>query len=105
MGAKIVRDRVEVWAQENGVSGQWRPCPDPIPALRKKLLEEIGEHIEHNDPGELYDLRDALDRLISLVDPAGTAAAEHELKVVRLGVFDDLIEWTPVPAENESKVQ
>jgi predicted house-cleaning noncanonical NTP pyrophosphatase (MazG superfamily) len=103
MGFKIVRDYVEGWAREHGVSGVWRPCMTPVASLEKKLFEEAGEYTERCKPDELYDLRDVLDRLISIVDTNGQAAARHAIKVSRLGMFDRLIEWSPVPEEHQQE--
>jgi predicted house-cleaning noncanonical NTP pyrophosphatase (MazG superfamily) len=103
MGWKIVRDRVDEWSREHGVSGIWRPCKEPEASLRKKLFEEAGEYIENLDPGELYDLADVLDRLIRLVDPESVYAARHGAKIRRLGLFENLIEWSPVPEEHEKR--
>ena len=103
MGFKIVRDNVEGWAKAHVVSGVWRPCPIPVQSLRKKLSEEYGEYIETMQPDELYDLQDVLDRLIKLEDPYGHARRRHDFKIERLGMFDRLIEWSPVPAEHESE--
>ena len=99
MGWKIVRDNNQAWAQKHGVSGQWRPSPDPVKALLKKIFEEAGEYAESLDPEELYDLRDVIDRLASIVDPNGTAWKKHIEKAVLLGMFNDLTEWTPVPPD------
>jgi hypothetical protein len=104
MGFKMVRDRQPDWCRLHGLSGQWRSSPDPVGSLAQKLGEEYGEFVGeqhvHGDgagAGELYDLRDALDRLIGLVDPDGAAAGAHRAKVAELGEFDFLIEWSPVP--------
>lgn len=105
MSSKIVRDRVAAWAIKQGVSGVWKPCSDPEAGLRQKIGEEYGEYVAKNNPSELYDLLDVVNRLISLTDPFGILAGEHARKVARLGMFEDLIEWSPVPAEDESKVQ
>jgi hypothetical protein len=72
MGWKIVRDGNEAWCRDHGVSGQWRPSPDPLSALLKKLFEELGEYAEAWDPGELYDLADVLEPLLTLTDPGGS---------------------------------
>lgn len=98
MGWKLVRDRNEAWCRANGVSGQWRTSPDPAAALRRKAGEEYLEHIEGNDPAELYDLLDVVQELIGLKDPDGRFAAAHEVKVAEMGGFSRFIEWTPVPA-------
>lgn len=67
-------------------------------ALRKKIFEEAGEYAESTDPDELYDLRDVIDRLAYLVDPDGAAWQRHMEKAAKLGMFNDLTEWSPVPA-------
>jgi len=97
VGWKIVRDKQDFWSQAHGVSGQWRSSDDPIGGLAKKLFEEAAEFIEEFDPGELYDLRDVVDELISRLDAAGEHAADHEVKTARLGTFTRCIEWSPVP--------
>lgn len=99
MGFKIVRDGLAEWAKGHGVSGQWRTCQFPVPALRKKIFEEAGEYCENGSAEELYDVRDVIDRLLQIVDPDGVAAARHFDKVARLGTFSQLIEWNPVPAD------
>lgn len=71
MGWKLVRDRNEAWSRAHGISGQWRTCQDPVPALGKKVLEEIGEWHEHYDPDELCDILDVLDEMIRLADAPG----------------------------------
>ena len=97
MGWKIVRDFNEAWCRTHGVSGQWRTSPDPQSALLRKVFEEAGEYAEHRDPAELYDLRDVLDRLIELADPDGAAGHDHADKITEMGLFERLVEWTPVP--------
>jgi predicted house-cleaning noncanonical NTP pyrophosphatase (MazG superfamily) len=103
MSWKIVRDRTGEWAQSHGVSGQWRRCRNPVSSLRKKIFEEAGEYIEDLTPDELYDLRDVVERLIELTDPDYLAGARHVEKVSRLGMFSQLIEWNPVPADAEKE--
>jgi hypothetical protein len=105
MGFKLVRDRQPDWCRENGVSGQWRTSRNPIASCARKIAEEYGEWVgEQGEDSplrgadELYDLRDVLDRLIELADPAGVAAEAHRAKVAALGEFEFLIEWSPVPA-------
>ena len=96
MGWKIVRD----WNQKmcsGFVSGQWRISPDPVSALTKKLGEEYGEFCENRDPGELYDLLDVVNELISLLDADDAACAAHLGKVRIVGMFSDHVEWHPNP--------
>ena len=93
----MVRDNNEAWGRSHGVSGQWRTAPDPVSSLRKKIFEEAGEYAENMDAEELYDLRDVIDRLAYLVDPDQSAWHRHIEKVTKLGMFNSLIEWTPVP--------
>jgi predicted house-cleaning noncanonical NTP pyrophosphatase (MazG superfamily) len=97
MGWKLVRDNNEDWCRAHGVSGQWRVAPDPLSALLRKVFEEAGEYAERRDPAELYDLADVLDRLIILADPDGVAHRAHAAKLIEMGGFGELIEWTPVP--------
>lgn len=97
MGWKIVRDNQEFWSKAHGVSGQWRKSVTPIDGLSKKLFEEAAEFVEALDPGELYDLRDVVDELISRLDATGEHAADHEVKTARLGTFTRCVEWSPVP--------
>lgn len=99
MGWKIVRDKNEAWCRTHGLSGQWRPSPDPVAALAKKIGEEYGEYVGDREVGELYDLLDVVERLVTLVDPKGFHGAQHQIKIAELGGFEDLVEWTPVPAE------
>lgn len=99
MGWKIVRDGNEAWGRAHGVSGQWRGSPHPKTALLKKIFEEAGEYAESLDPEELYDLRDVIDRLVYLVDADGSAWKRHVEKAARLGMFNALVEWTPVPKD------
>ena len=98
MGWKLVRDKNEEWCRAHGVSGQWRPSPDPVASLRRKIFEEAGEYAEHGDPAELYDLLDVIQALIGLEDPDGDAARAHASKIAELGGFGRFIEWTPIPA-------
>ena len=97
MGYKIVRDHNEAWAKAHGVSGTWRTSPDPVRGLARKLTEEAGEFGEALDPGELYDLADAVNELLGLLDPDGHYLAAHQEKVRVHGLFRDHIEWSPVP--------
>lgn len=97
MGWKIVRDNQEFWSKAHGVSGQWQKSKNPISGLTKKIFEEAGEFGEELDPGELYDLRDVVDELISRLDATGVYAADHEVKTAQLGTFRKCIEWSPVP--------
>jgi len=100
---KIVRDDVEKWAREHGVSGQWRTCQTPVSSLRKKIFEEAGEYAGNGSADELHDLRDVIDRLLELVDPNGVHEARHFDKVAQIGTFSKLTEWNPVPAEAVDK--
>lgn len=99
MSWKIVRDKNRAWCLAHGVSGQWRASPDPIAALTRKIAEEYGEFAEAGDPGELYDLLDVAERLVSLIDPDLEAWEKHKAKQREMGEFEELIEWTPVPEE------
>lgn len=96
MGYKIVRDRHKE-RLEGVISGTWRTSPDPVSALVKKLGEEYSELTENRDPGELYDIRDVLDELTGLLDPDGRHAADHRIKVSRIGLFAGHLEWHPNP--------
>ncbi len=98
MGFKLVRSKLPDWAATHGVSGTYRASPDPVAALKKKMLEEFGEYIESNNPSELYDLLDIVDELIRLTSNDAIARL-HEEKVIRLGHYRDHIEWSPVPFE------
>lgn len=102
MGWKLVRDFNEAWCRAHGVSGQWRTAPDPLSALLRKAFEEAGEYAEHREVAELFDLRDVVDRLISLADPHGAAEQAHADKITEMGLFEQLIEWCPVPAPIET---
>lgn len=101
MGWKLVRDRNEEWCRANGVSGQWRTAPNPAAALRRKIFEEAGEYAEHCNPAELYDLLDVVKALIALEDPFCDWLHEHQAKVKEMGGFDQLAEWSPVPAGSQ----
>ena len=101
MSWKMVRDHTEAVAIRQGVSGRWRKCRTPISSLTKKLFEEAGEYVENMDAAELYDLLDVLTALIPLADPDGKAAAEHDKKLLEMGGFSLLIEWSPVPASRK----
>ena len=104
MGWKIVRDRAQEWGIAHGVSGQWRTCKAPQAALLKKIFEEAGEYAENLDPGELYDLLDVVNRLIELTDPDYTAGTRHLDKIMQVGMFSELIEWTAMPPEGMNEV-
>jgi hypothetical protein len=97
MGWKIVRDNDGTVVPPLGVSGQWRPSATPLAGLTRKLLEEAGEFVEHQDPAELYDLRDVTEELIHRLDPTGQAARQHEKKAEQRGMFTRGLEWNPVP--------
>ena len=96
MGFKMVRDRHKE-RLENVISGAWRTSPDPVSALVKKLGEEYSELAEDRNPGELYDIRDVLGELVILLDPDGKYGEEHGVKINRLGLFGDHLEWHPNP--------
>ena len=98
MGWKLVRDYNETWSTKHGVSGTWRQADDKeaVRALARKLFEEAGEYLENRDPGELLDLKDALDELLHLVLTAEAAGA-HIAKAREHGGFRDHVMWTPLP--------
>jgi predicted house-cleaning noncanonical NTP pyrophosphatase (MazG superfamily) len=96
MGYKMVRDNHQELLGEH-LSGQWRVSPDPVSALVKKLGEEYSELAESRDPGELYDVRDVLEELITLLDPDRSAERKHDIKMSHLGRFSDHVEWHPNP--------
>ena len=97
MGWKMVRDKHQQ-VLGSVISGQWRISPDPVASLVSKLGEEYGELAPHRDPAELYDIRDALDELIVLLDPDQSYLRAHDIKVARLGMFTTHLEWHPNPA-------
>jgi predicted house-cleaning noncanonical NTP pyrophosphatase (MazG superfamily) len=99
MGYKMVRDNHQK-ILEGQISGAWRTAPDPISSLIKKLGEEYSEIAEERNPAELYDLLDALEELIRLMDPEGIAAARHAIKAERMGTFSTHLEWHPNPDLN-----
>jgi len=94
VGYKIVRDNHRKLL-EGVISGTWRTSPNPIGALVRKLGEEYSELCENRDPGELYDIQDVLDELMVLLDPDCEHADRHAVKVNRLGLFGDHLEWHP----------
>lgn len=96
MGFKMVRDNHQKHLT-GVVSGVWRTSPDPLSSLLKKLGEEYSEFAENRSPDELFDIRDVLEELIELMDPKGTAEAEHYHKTQAAGLFHDHLEWHPLP--------
>lgn len=98
MGWKMVRDYNEVWATKHAVSGTWRQADakEAVKALARKLYEESGEYLENHDPGELLDLKDALDELLPMVITPEAASA-HIAKAREMGGFRNHVMWTPVP--------
>lgn len=102
MSAKLVRDKVQQWCGEHGVSGHWFYVKDEelIKALRKKIGEELGEYMEDHDPGELLDLFDVLLELVNLtVSPEDRAVHFHKYR--QLGGFRSGLMWDPVPEEHK----
>jgi hypothetical protein len=96
---KLIRD-----GYKDQIPGRFRVSPAPEAALRRKLLEELGEYLEHLDPAELYDMYDVLDRLIYIVDPDGTHERRHEDEKVRTwGRFSQLLEWRPDQGEEHDQ--
>lgn len=96
MGYKMVRDNHR-HLLEGTVSGKWRTSPDPVSALVKKIGEEYSELAEDRSPGELYDMQDALEELIRLMDPTGKYLDEHKAKVEIAGRFRQHLEWHSLP--------
>lgn len=97
MGFKLVRDKQPEFCQQHRVSGTWRQCPEPISALTRKLGEEYLEFAENKDPTELYDILDVLSTLLQRLDPDGKYDRAHQIKLRKIGGFDKLLEWDPVP--------
>jgi len=95
---KIVRDRNQEHFS-HVISGEWRTSPDPVAALRKKLGEEYSEYCENGDPGELYDIADVVEELMTLTDQDGDHGRRHLEKVRKYGTFSRHAEWTPVPGD------
>jgi predicted house-cleaning noncanonical NTP pyrophosphatase (MazG superfamily) len=97
MSYKMVRDNHQEILQ-GAISGTWRTSPDPVTSLITKLGEEYGEFAGTRDPAEIYDMLDALDELIALLDPDETAAKTHQVKLDRMGDFSGHLEWHPNPS-------
>jgi hypothetical protein len=66
--------------------------------LFRELCKKLGEYADSWNRAVLYHIQDITDALIDSVDPAGAARQAHAEKVAEMGGFEQLIEWTPVPA-------
>lgn len=96
MSWKLVRDNHEKLLRGR-ISGQWRVSPDPVGALVTKLGEEYGEFAKDRDPGELFDMLDAIMELRAILDPLREHRDAHLIKKAKWGGFGAHLEWHPDP--------